>query len=100
MNKEKVDDCTYPNTASEFVTWYRKNRNTFSVHAPQDASLFSEFCGLMIRGKIDLGEITQEDLEEKDRFWECLKNNGFRRMPNEEEYEIIEKTKSKGQFLS
>ena len=82
-------------TPGEFLKWFRQNISRLNI-SHEDIK-FSQFCGLLIKGQIELGEI---DLEENDRFWECLRSNDFRRMPNTEEWKIIKKEGSKGIFLN
>lgn len=92
MNKEDLK------TPGEFLKWYRKNKNYINI--PHDASKFSDLCGLIIKGRIELGEITPQDLEETDRFWACLKGKGYRRMPNKKEWKEIEVPICAGHFLN
>ena len=94
--EEELNDWT----PAKFVKWYRKNKDKHNSPAPHDAKLYGQFCGLMIRGQIELGEITKEDLRETNRFWEVLRKNNFRKMPSEKDREYIYKKPVVGCFLN
>ncbi len=87
-------------TPEQFLKYWRKNQHILDLYRPHEDEKFGIFCRLIIQGRIELGEITTEDIEETHRFWECLKKNNYRRMPNKEEYKKIIKESSRAMFLN